>query len=977
MYLNCHTYYSLRYGLISPGNLVKGALNTGARAIALTDINNSTAIYEFIYECGKNGIKPVAGIEFRNKNRLLYIGLAKNNNGLRILNAQISRSNTEKKEIEFPAPYLPDTYIIYDLENRPCRNLFDNEFIGIRPCDATRLISVKPDLVTKMVVLQPVTFSETDDFNVHKCLRAIDNNVLLSRLQREELANEGDTFIPIETIVTAFKRFPVILDNTDKILNNCQLDLNFKTSKNKKVFSSSRYNDKILLKNLALDGMKYRYGNTNKEAERRIIHELEIIDKLNFSAYFLITWDIIRYSISKGFWHVGRGSGANSIVAYCLKITNVDPIDLNLYFERFINPDRSSPPDFDIDYSWKERDEVISYIFKRYGNEHTSLLGTINTFQKNSIIRELGKIFGLPKEEIDMLAANRDKTGNSDKLKETVLSIGKRITGFPNMRSIHAGGLLISEEPITCYTALDMPPKGFQTTQCDMYTAEEIGFSKFDILSQRGIGHIAESREIILKNRSVSIDVDAIQNFKNDVKVKKSLRNGDTIGCFYVESPAMRGLLKKLKCEDYTTLVAASSIIRPGVAKSGMMNEYIYRFNNPDKFNYIHPVMKEQLEETFGIMVYQEDVLKVCHHFAGISLADSDILRRAMSGKFRSGTEMRRITRRFFENCENKGYDYETTKEVWRQIESFAGYSFSKAHSASYAVESFQSLWLKAHYPLEFMVAVINNFGGFYRTWLYVHEAKRCGAVIYPPCANHSEHLTTIYGKDIYMGFIHIAGMEYRLSNIIETARSRSGNYQSLSDFVERVNPELGQLVILIRSGAFRFTGRQKPELLWEAHILMSNKKQETTKQLFQRESHMFTLPRFEHNILDDAYDEIEYIGFPLSLSWFDLLETNYRGEITSGNLENHVGKEVRIMGYLVNIKYIMTKSNRLVNFGCFIDRNGDYFDTVHFDRSLTDWPFKGKGTYLILGKVVNEFGFCSIEVKKMAKMAIKKDRRY
>ncbi len=241
-----------------------------------------------------------------------------------------------------------------------------------------------------------------------------------------------------------------------------------------------------------------------------------------------------------------------------------------------------------------------------------------------------------------------------------------------------------------------------------------------------------------MRNQSIDVDVHAIQKFKNDPKVKEYLKTGETKGCFYIESPSMRGLLQKLQCDDYTTLVAASSIIRPGVARSGMMREYIYRFHNPDKFEYIHPVMKEQLEETFGVMVYQEDVLKVCHHFAGLDLADADTLRRAMSGKYRSKQEMQRIVDKFFSNCREKGYSDEITKEVWRQIESFAGYSFSKAHSASYAVESFQSLYLKAHFPLEFMVAVINNFGGFYRTWVYVHEAKRYGATIQPPCVNKS-----------------------------------------------------------------------------------------------------------------------------------------------------------------------------------------------------------------------------------------------
>ena len=497
---------------------------------------------------------------------------------------------------------------------------------------------------------------------------------------------------------------------------------------------------------------------------------------------------------------------------------------------------------------------------KDTAHRHTALLGTMSTFRGKSIVRELGKVHGLPKEEIDSLIDNPSSEANRNEITDTIFSTGLKIADFPNMRSIHAGGILISEEPITCYTALDMPPKGFPVTQWDMYTAEEIGFEKLDILSQRGIGHIRESVEIIMRNQSVDVDVHAIQKFKNDPKIKEYLKTGETKGCFYVESPSMRGLLQKLQCDDYPTLVAASSIIRPGVARSGMMREYIYRFHNPDKFEYIHPVMKEQLEETFGVMVYQEDVLKVCHHFAGLDLADADTLRRAMSGKYRSKKEMQRIVDKFFSNCREKGYSEEITKEVWRQIESFAGYSFSKAHSASYAVESFQSLYLKAHFPLEFMVAVINNFGGFYRTWVYVHEARRYGATIQPPCVNKSTFKTTIYGKDIYLGFIHILSIEEKLARSIEEIRNEGGPFSDLNDFVERVCPGLEQVVLLIRAGAFRFTGKKKAVLLWEAHMMMNRNKHENIRPLFSQPVRKFTLPDLVHGNLDDAYDEIELI---------------------------------------------------------------------------------------------------------------------
>jgi len=978
MFLNCHSYYSLRYGMMSVEQLVKNAVSAGAGSIAMTDINNSTGIPEFAGECVKNSIKPVAGIEFRNDNELQYIGIARNNNGLRELNEFLSKHNFEKTPLPFPAPRFSEAYTLYTLKKKPDRKLFDNERVGIKPGEINRLVSL-PESIERnsMVLMQPVTFASNDEIFIHKSLRAVDNNILLSHLKPSQCAGEDEFFKTPGYQEYLTDEHQWIVRNTKKLIDDCSLDFDRDSLKNKKIFSASRYDDKLLLGKLAWDGMIYRYGKQNSEAKRRIGHELEIIDKLGFSAYFLITWDIVRYSMARGFYHVGRGSGANSIIAYCLKITNVDPIDLNLYFERFINPKRSSPPDFDIDYSWKERDEVIDYIFKRYGHGHTALLGTMSTFRGKSIVRELGKVHGLPKEEIDSLIDNPSSEANRSEITDIIFSTGLKIADFPNMRSIHAGGILISEEPITCYTALDMPPKGFPVTQWDMYTAEEIGFEKLDILSQRGIGHIRESVEIIMRNQSVDVDVHAIQKFKNDPKIREFIKTGETKGCFYVESPSMRGLLQKLQCDDYPTLVAASSIIRPGVARSGMMREYIYRFHNPDKFEYIHPVMKEQLEETFGVMVYQEDVLKVCHHFAGLDLSDADTLRRAMSGKYRSKKEMQRIVDKFFSNCLEKGYSEEITKEVWRQIESFAGYSFSKAHSASYAVESFQSLYLKAHYPLEFMVAVINNFGGFYRTWVYVHEARRYGANIQPPCVNKSTYKTTIYGKDIYLGFIHILSIEEKLAISIEEIRNTGGPFSDLNDFVERVCPGLEQVILLIRTGAFRFTGKKKAVLLWEAHMMMNRNKQESIRPLFTQPIRKFTLPDLVHGTLDDTYDEIELIGFPVTVSWFDMLETSFRGEIMARDMINHVGKKVRMIGHLVTIKYVKTIKKDWMNFGCFIDSEGDFFDTTHFSQSLKNYPFKGGGTYLILGKIVEEFGYASLEVEKLAKLPVKPDKRY
>ena len=970
MYLNCHTYYSLHYGTLSVADLLDLAILNGVRTIALTDINTTMGIPEFVKDAGAKGIKPIAGCEFHNEDELLFIGLAKNREGLKELNDWQTEHNLQEKAYPANAPEFKHVLVIYPFGRKSPKELRENEFTGIRASQLNKLLTSEyRKYPNKLVVWQPVTFKNKAGQFLHKALRAIDHNVLISKLKEDQFANQPETIDSTE-LIHQFQNYPEIVRNTEELMKACSISFDFKSVKNKKIFGQSAYDDRLLLQKLALDGMVYRYGKNNPEAKKRIAHELKIIDELGFSSYFLITWDIIRYSMSCGFYHVGRGSGANSIVAYCLKITDVDPIKLNLYFERFLNPKRTSPPDFDIDYSWRDREQVQDYIFKRYGRNHTALLGATSTFKDRSIYRELGKVFGLPKEEIDALVDNPKDERNSNKITRLIKTMSEQMVDFPNLRSIHAGGILISEEPLTYYTALDLPPKGFPTTQWDMYMAEDLGFEKLDILSQRGIGHIKEAVDIIRENRGEVVDVHQVERFFQDEQVKLQLRTAETNGCFYIESPAMRGLLTKLHCDNYLSLVAASSIIRPGVAKSGMMKQYIQRFHRPETIQYLHPVMKEQLEETYGVMVYQEDVIKVAHHFAGLDLAEADVLRRAMSGKFRSKVEFQRIVDKYFSNCRERGYSDEIASEVWRQIESFAGYSFSKAHSASYAVESFQSLFLKAHYPLEFMVAVINNFGGFYRTWVYFNEAQRCGAHIELPCVNRSRNETRISGKTIYIGFVHVQNLEQSMIAGIVNERQQRGDFSSLSDFIERTAITKEQLVILIRLGALRFTGISKAELLWKAHMLLNKTVPVArTRAMFEAKPREFVLPKLEQSVLGDAWDEIELLGFPVSLTAFDLLQTNFRGEITAKDLMANLGRNVRMLGRLVTIKYVRTVRKEIMHFGTFTDVEGEFFDTVHFPPSLKNYPFRGDGMYLILGKVVEEFGFPSLEVEKMAKM--------
>src|SRR3954463_7314015 len=496
MYLNCKTYFSFRWGTYSTEALVEAAVEAGATALALTNINSTCDAWDFVLLCQQQNIKPILGAEIRNGDKLLYILIAANNRGFTWINRFLSKyiqadkpfpeqSSSEHFFID-PA----DGFVIYPMQSKLPGELLVNEFIGVQPVEVNKLFSWKDHAYKeKLVVQQPVTFQDKRHYNVHRLLRAVDKNELLSRLPMATFCGTNEFFLSQNKILEAFKQYPSIVTNTYRLMDACDITMDFGTDKNKKTFSARKRDDAHLLRKLALDGLQARYALHNTAARERVDKELDIINSLGFNSYFLMTWDIIRYAQSRGFYYVGRGSGANSIVAYCLRITDVDPIELDLYFERFLNPYRTSPPDFDIDFSWLDRDEVIDYIFKRYGEDHVALVGSYSTFQFNAITRELGKVFGLPKSEVDELGEKGYYYGESrinnfikhekqDHIHSLILQYGRLINNFPHHLSVHSGGMLISEEPLHAYTATFLPPKNFITSQIDMYLAESIGLAK-------------------------------------------------------------------------------------------------------------------------------------------------------------------------------------------------------------------------------------------------------------------------------------------------------------------------------------------------------------------------------------------------------------------------------------------------------------------------------------------------------------------
>jgi DNA polymerase-3 subunit alpha len=439
----------------------------------------------------------------------------------------------------------------------------------------------------------------------------------------------------------------------------------------------------------------------------------------------------------------------------------------------------------------------------------------------------------------------------------------------------------------------------------------------------------------------------------------------------------MRMLLKKLQVDNYLGLVAASSIIRPGVSKSGMMREYILRHRHPGRAEEkAHPVMLDIMPETYGVMVYQEDVIKVANCFASLDLGEADVLRRGMSGKFRSREEFQKVKDKFIDNCREKGYDDKLVSEIWDQIASFAGYAFAKGHSASYAVESYQSLFLRAYYPLEYMVAVLNNGGGFYRAESYIHEARMLGATIHAPCVNKSQPANCIYGTHLYLGLMYLKELESRVMDRILKERIANGVFNSLADFLDRVVISIEQVSILIRIDAFRFTNVNQHELLWQAHLFLSKGMLVDHPKLFPPRHQKFSIPKMHTTDLEMAFTQLELLGFCLC-SPFELLKEPPKNDHGSRDLERYLGNHIDIYGYLVTVKNTSTHTGKRMHFATLLDQQGAVFDTVLFPPVAAQYFFRGRGVYRFYGKVVSEFGFLSIEVIKMLKQDYVQDPRY
>ncbi len=978
--MRVHSCFSLGYGILKPEELVAWALQHGHQQLLLTDINHTGSGLAFARAAQEQGLEPLLGLELRNGFTHVATLIAQNNKGFQELNTFLTQHLLTTKHFTLPLPPFANCWIWYPLQQHPAL-LKEHEFIAVQSSQIIQWQRQKRAFdAHKYVADIPMSFRHKRDHNTHRLLRAISSNCLLSKLPRHAQAPLTERLVSAEQCSTAFASAPELLANTQALLRNCKISFEFGEAaapQQPHSIHGSKAADLQRLQELCAEGLNYRYNTITDEIIARIEMEIDVIAEKNYLSYFLITHDFTSYARSKGYFYVGRGSGANSIVAYLLRITDVDPLELDLYFERFINLYRKNPPDFDIDFSWRDRDDVVRYIFERYPN--AAWLCTYSTFQYRACIHELSKVFGLPAGTSKMLSRGKGSLAEFAELGALILRYAKYIEGLPSHLSVHAGGIVISERPLTAFAACFLPPKGYPCTQFSMLEAEDVGLYKFDVLSQRGLGKISEALQIIAQvyPEEKPHDIHDIHFLKQDPQIAAFLKKGWALGCFYVESPAMRMLLIKLQVDNYLALVAASSIIRPGVSQSGMMREYILRHRNPERRQEIHPLLLAIMPDTYGVMVYQEDVIKVAHYLAGLSLAEADVLRRGMSGKFRSRSEFLRVQESFMASCLQRGHAPEFASSIWKQIESFAGYAFSKGHSASYAVESYQSLYLKAHYPLAYLTACINNFGGYYRTEIYVHEARRFGAQIEAPCINEGAYSCVLKEKRLILGFNLVAGIEVVLAEQILMERTQNGVFASLENLLKRIYIPLEQLSILIRIGALRSFEQPRKALLWQAHFYHNKQLRPQPKQeLFEVKQKKQYLPELEEHPLEITFEQFELLGFPLCDPFSLLAQPLPSSFISANDFPKYTHQYIHTFGYLVSIKQTKTSKGDTMCFGTFLDPSGDFLDTVHFPQITARYPFYGKGVYRITGKVTEEFSYFTLEVATLEKMAFAEDVR-
>jgi DNA-directed DNA polymerase III PolC len=1009
-HLHTHSYYSLLDGVNSPEELLLAAKKQGMQALALTDHNGLYGAVEFYEKAREYNIKPLIGAEITLDDGYALILLVKDQTGYRNLCQIISTGHLEGGHLNFKCAlatvkkYKQGLIVLSGgnkgkitslLKNHQLQPAIDEarlmhklfaenfylemqHFTGQDTLSNLRLRDIAAEQKLPLVATNDVHFTVSKDWNIRRLLHAIDQNSLLENVTS---AGISEQFLkPPALMQTLFRAFPEAVSNTQKIVRQCRFDFElgrpiFPSVELPRGESSFSY-----LWKCCFTGATQRYQPLTQEVLKRLEYELKIIHELGFSEYFLIVKEIVDFCRREHIPCVGRGSAADSLVSYVLGITQVCPLRHNLYFERFLNPQRKDPPDIDLDLCWKNRDRVLNHVYEKYGQHRTAMICTFNTFQGRSAIRDIAKTHGLPEDEIakitkhlpfhaidrleeviNTLPEMRELRRNLP-LYEEIMRLAQRLADFPRHLSIHPGGVLIAPDKITHYTALEVAGKGIVIAQYDMYAIEKLGLVKMDLLGVRSLSVITDCLKAIKNNQAhihkaklslvktaeelSPLDLRAIP--ENDAAVTAYIRSGQTMACFQLESPAMRGLLKKMQIEDVNDVITAVALIRPGASGSGMKEVYIKRRAGLEAVSYVHPSLAGALEETYGVIIYQEQVLKVAHYVAGLPLDKADVLRRAMT-KARTKKEFKSVYQDFIDGARQRGLSAEQAETVWQFLFQFVGYGFNKAHSATYGTIAYQTAYLKHYFPQEYMCAVLNNHGGFYARMAYIEEARRLGIKLLPPDINHSRKQFTCEQKAIRCGLEPVFELSERTQERIITECTKTP-FKDLYDFLRRTLAGEKETLHLIKAGALASLNASAPQLLLETNLFFKNNKKRTVTEFVAGGTSLAPYNSY-HKILN----ELEMLDFavtdhPLAL-FDDYLASD--GLVTSNQLEKHKDETIRFCGWLVTSRRVSTSSNKYMKFLTLEDRFGLCEAVLFSDAYLTyGHLIRTHGPYLITGKV-------------------------
>ena len=967
VHLHCHSNYSLLLGASPIEEIVARARRLGMSAIALTDTNNVYGAFEFCRLAERYGVRPVVGAQVRFREGDLVL-LVRDEQGWGNLCEVLTRYHLDG--VRGACEALSDYHrgLIALAKGLQLARLLQRIF----PAGDIYLEIQAPRPALRVsipkVATGPVFFAEPDDYQTHRVLTAIRLNRPLKSLPASAFVSPTSWLKSKEEMCRAFAAEPEAIANTAKIARRCQFRLRPRAPQLPEfglpegVGSAQEF-----LSGLCWAELRRRYPGFDERRIRQLREELAIIEELGMAAYFLIVWDIARWARSRGIPVWGRGSAANSLVSHLLGLTQPDPIRYNLYFPRFLSRGRKGCPDVDLDFCWRRREEVLGYVLQRYGSQHAAMLSTHVTFGARFALREVGRVLGLGQSELRQLTRGIphfasaplreiiEKTPECGRhpLKSDafakVVALAERIRGFPRHLSVHAGGMVISREKLYRQVPLERSSQNLVITQFEMRSAEGMGLVKIDLLGQRALSVIADTVDAVRSNYGIEVDLSKID--RKDPRTLELLACGRTIGCFQLESPSMRNLLQRLNPRSEDDVITAVALVRPGPREGGMLDKFIRRFHHKEPISYLHPALKPILEESLGIIMTEEQVMRIAVEVVGLTDAEAHQMRKMIT-KGCDYAQARRIEARFKQSALKKGFSARLTDQLWELVARFASFSFCKAHAVSYGLLSYRCAYLKAHFPAEYLAAMISNYGGYYGTKEYVQEAKRCGLKVLLPCVNRSAAQYTGKQGAVRIGLAQVTGLRRKTLAAILASRKSAGEYRDLAEFILRVNPSYQETETLIRCGATDCFGLTRPQLLWQAMRLhpavVGEHKGTADLGLGLLSAPPAPPPLAEYPLQDRQKMEIEILGVDPYLRT-DNLSARY-GLVKSSELARYKNRYVKVSGRIITAKRIRTRQGSYMKF-ITLEDSGGLIEVVLFPKVYQKYGAKTVGSERVLVK--------------------------